>query len=428
MTTQPTGAAELPEALEHAEGLESFAGQLPAYGFNSQPLKDAATHLRRQHALLNEQQRTIEALNACINGEGSTTTDNLRLVDRLHAENEALRAQPAGAATPAAPAPGAPSSADELARDLKTAIDTATELRQQLTLMEEHARGDVWRWQADGADDLSTMGNRMGVLIYASDLRDLLTAASQPPVSAGGSTPACNGRWAWVPVEPSTAMLIAGNHGRPGVFSALHVWQDMIAALQRSNDYTRPVDPPPAAAQEPLPAEAVERIVHLRANREKRVYIAGPMTGLPEFNFPAFNRAAARLRHDGWHVENPAEHGHVEGAGWADYLRWDISRIATCGAIYLLPGWSKSKGAILEVHIAQVLDLRVIPASGAEQPPSPQPAVTAGAVDALRTAAQAVVDRWDTPLWKDAPATAEYIGMLRAALAAQRATHQGDHK
>lgn len=38
--------------------------------------------------------------------------------------------------------------------------------------------------------------------------------------------------------------------------------------------------------------------------------------------------------------------------------------------------------------------------------------------DTLRAAAQAVVDRWDTPLWKDVPATAEYIGRLRASLAA----------
>ena len=34
----------------------------------------------------------------------------------------------------------------------------------------------------------------------------------------------------------------------------------------------------------------------------------------------------------------------------------------------------------------------------------------------LRTAAQAVIDRWDTPHWKDVPATAEYVGRLRAAL------------
>ena len=37
--------------------------------------------------------------------------------------------------------------------------------------------------------------------------------------------------------------------------------------------------------------------------------------------------------------------------------------------------------------------------------------------DELRALAQAVVDRWDTPLWKDVPATAEYINRLRAAIA-----------
>jgi len=35
----------------------------------------------------------------------------------------------------------------------------------------------------------------------------------------------------------------------------------------------------------------------------------------------------------------------------------------------------------------------------------------------LREAAQALVDRWDTPLWKDAPHTGQYIDALRAALA-----------
>ena len=35
----------------------------------------------------------------------------------------------------------------------------------------------------------------------------------------------------------------------------------------------------------------------------------------------------------------------------------------------------------------------------------------------LRAAAQDVVDRWDTPFWKDVPATANFINRLRAALA-----------
>ena len=35
----------------------------------------------------------------------------------------------------------------------------------------------------------------------------------------------------------------------------------------------------------------------------------------------------------------------------------------------------------------------------------------------LRKAAQALVDRWDTPLWKDVPHTGVFIDALRAALA-----------
>lgn len=98
---------------------------------------------------------------------------------RLQIQSEANAAL-MRSARQAAPAPEAPSSADELARDLKKAIETATELREQLRLMEEHARNEVWRWQADGADDLATMGNRMGVLIYASDLRALLARLASP--------------------------------------------------------------------------------------------------------------------------------------------------------------------------------------------------------------------------------------------------------
>ncbi|HDS1715425.1 DUF4406 domain-containing protein [Pseudomonas sp. SbB1] len=113
-----------------------------------------------------------------------------------------------------------------------------------------------------------------------------------------------------------------------------------------------------------MPAEA--RAVHLAQERELRVYIAGPMTGLPDFNFPAFNAAADLMRSAGWHVENPAEHGHVHGAEWADYLRYDISRLATCEMIMLLPGWSKSKGANLEVAIARQLGMPIKLADGAE--------------------------------------------------------------
>lgn len=118
---------------------------------------------------------------------------------------------------------------------------------------------------------------------------------------------------------------------------------------------------------------ADQRAVLLTQDRAKRVYIAGPMTGIEDFNFPAFNAMADNMRAGGWHVENPADHGVVHGAEWADYLRYDVGRLATCEAIMLLPGWSKSKGANLEVTIARQLGMPIMLADGAEPAPQPHP-------------------------------------------------------
>lgn len=98
----------------------------------------------------------------------------------------------------------------------------------------------------------------------------------------------------------------------------------------------------------------------------KRIYIAGPMSGLPELNFPAFHAAAASLRAQGHHVENPAEINADPKAQWLDCMRMDVARLVTCDAVLMLPGWSKSRGASLEAHIAAALGMQFQYADGAE--------------------------------------------------------------
>ncbi|HIE6232341.1 TPA: DUF4406 domain-containing protein [Pseudomonas aeruginosa] len=95
----------------------------------------------------------------------------------------------------------------------------------------------------------------------------------------------------------------------------------------------------------------------------QRIYLAGPMTGLPEHNFPAFHAEAARLRSLGYQVENPAEHGEIPGFEWADYLRLDLQKLLTCQAIALLPGWTTSRGALLERYVAFQLGMPTIEAA-----------------------------------------------------------------
>lgn len=92
-----------------------------------------------------------------------------------------------------------------------------------------------------------------------------------------------------------------------------------------------------------------------------RVYIAGPMTGLPDRNFPAFHAEAARLRALGHDVVSPAEinAGVLQDEGWAACMKRDIAALVTCDAVQLLPAWPTSRGAKLEVELAHALGIRV---------------------------------------------------------------------
>lgn len=90
-----------------------------------------------------------------------------------------------------------------------------------------------------------------------------------------------------------------------------------------------------------------------------RLYLSGPMSGLPDHNFPAFNEAETRLLTAGYDVVNPADKGIIDGWEWADYLRHDIALLLGCDGVAVLPGWRSSKGAQLEVHIARKLSMDV---------------------------------------------------------------------
>ncbi len=92
-----------------------------------------------------------------------------------------------------------------------------------------------------------------------------------------------------------------------------------------------------------------------------RVYLSGPMTGLPELNFPAFHAAAAALRAKGLEVVNPAEINPNADKTWEQCMRADIKALCDCDALVMLPGWERSRGAHLEVHVAHRLGMQILP-------------------------------------------------------------------
>lgn len=87
----------------------------------------------------------------------------------------------------------------------------------------------------------------------------------------------------------------------------------------------------------------------------RRIYLAGPMSGLPDSNYPAFHAEAARLRELGYHVENPAESPKPVPETWENYMRLGLAQMLTCEALVLLPGFLDSKGAMLELSVATKL-------------------------------------------------------------------------
>lgn len=117
-----------------------------------------------------------------------------------------------------------------------------------------------------------------------------------------------------------------------------------------------------------------------------RIYIAGPMSKYPQFNFPAFYKVAARLRAGGHMVFNPAEKDvEVYGPAFHDAvltsmdgnpedlkpfnfskrraLGIDLAWICQHGdAVVLLPGWKKKRSSRVEHALAEALDLTIVEA------------------------------------------------------------------
>ena len=102
-----------------------------------------------------------------------------------------------------------------------------------------------------------------------------------------------------------------------------------------------------------------------------KVYLAGPMTGLPQNNFPAFDAAAKALRDQGHEVVSPAELDDPVDRDlalkdlpatktWGDFLARDVKLIADAGieGIVLLDKWYKSRGARLEATVGLLCGLK----------------------------------------------------------------------
>jgi hypothetical protein len=89
----------------------------------------------------------------------------------------------------------------------------------------------------------------------------------------------------------------------------------------------------------------------------KRIYLSGPMSGLPDYNRPAFFEAERQLIAAGYAVISPARNGLPESATWQQHMRRNIAMLIEADGVALLPGWYGSRDAEIEDRLASELDI-----------------------------------------------------------------------
>jgi len=100
-----------------------------------------------------------------------------------------------------------------------------------------------------------------------------------------------------------------------------------------------------------------------------KLYISGPITGRAyDEAFSEFEQAEEALRNLGFTPVNPMRANWLNGDGkyyaWAEYMKRDIPLLLECDGLYMLPQWTKSRGASLELYIAKQLEMPIVYADG----------------------------------------------------------------
>ncbi len=100
-----------------------------------------------------------------------------------------------------------------------------------------------------------------------------------------------------------------------------------------------------------------------------KVYICGPISGLPDNNKPAFEAAANLINSNYFQAINPhvlcidIVHSHkgTPEELWTKCMKRDITYMLDCDFVVLLPGWHKSRGAMVEINTAAAVGIPVFP-------------------------------------------------------------------
>lgn len=93
---------------------------------------------------------------------------------------------------------------------------------------------------------------------------------------------------------------------------------------------------------------------------KKRLYISLPITGRPIESAKEQAKQVKELWQDEYDVITPFEIIPEQDKPYSYYMGRDIEELLKCDAIYMCPGWIKSKGCNAEFQIAKIYGLEII--------------------------------------------------------------------
>lgn len=241
-------------------------------------------------------------------------------------------------------------------------MTTLADLRALMLVLEERSRQDS-RWglqnHADGTSSrLSIVGHLSDLPQHASNAR-LRHAVTERCDRAGAHG---NATWEKILTEE---------------------WAEVCAA-------DTPAEVEAEVAQVAAVGLAWLGAIERRApHRAVRVYVSGPISGCPGAE-SAFAAEARRLEAAGYEAINPWDVGPHEHPGEACppgyhpgsnagshqssacFMRADLLALLSCDALHLLPGWENSRGACVELAVAQACGMAITAADGAVSPSDEQ--------------------------------------------------------
>jgi len=100
-----------------------------------------------------------------------------------------------------------------------------------------------------------------------------------------------------------------------------------------------------------------------------KIYIAGRMTGVKDYNKDQFNKIEKELKKQGYRVVNPIKLSYklakklgesIDNIERKYYIKNDIKELLKCDGIYMMKDWMFSEGATMEYMIARNIGLKII--------------------------------------------------------------------